>query len=297
MVSLKSIRLLLYALVGGALFALSLNAAVAAGNGISSPKNGERVYGTIAVKGIADAPDFLRWNLDALLFGDTQAVAPIARGQKRMPREDILTRLDTTTLPDGMHQLRLRVIRISGQYEEFFVSILVNNTDIPTPTVRAVRPTVPRPTRETKPTPTALNQIVAPPDGAIVHGVIFITGAVDSPTFLSWKLDLLFDRREEKAFTIAAGRMRNVTADVLTQLDTTLLPDGTHLLRLRVSNNDDTFTETTSTLTIANPKPKKVRLISVCTVNPAESLPFPARVLLSDWLQQHYDNLKKFCSV
>lgn len=295
MVSTKSIRLMLYALLGGTLLALSINAAMAAGNGISSPKNGERVYGTIAVKGIADAPDFLRWNLDALLYGDAQAVAPIARGQKRMPKEDILTRLDTTTLPDGTHWLRLRVIRINGQYEEFVVSILVNNTDVPTPTVRAIRPTAPRPTRETKPTSAALNQIVAPPDGATVHGIIFITGAADSPNFLSWKLDLLFDRQEEKSLTIAAARARNVTVDVLTRLDTTLLPDGTHLLRLRVSNNDDTFTETTSALTIANPKPKNARQLPVCATNTFEALPFPAPVFVRDWVQQYYDDLKKYC--
>lgn len=293
MLLVKATRLLLYGLLGSALFVLSLTHVTAEGNGISSPTNGERVFGTIAIRGIADTPNFLAWQLDVLLNGDEQAVASITRSKKQISKEDLLARLDTTTLPDGPHQLRLRVINIDGQYDEFFVSIIVNNADV-TPTTEA-NSSVPRPTRVVRPTPTTLNQITAPSDGATVQGTILITGFADSPDFLSWKLDLLFDRKQDKSVTIAAERTRSPTGDFSTQLDTTQLPDGTHLLRLRVSKQDDTFTESTSSLTIANPKPNVVSQPTVCSTNILEDPPPLFSVFVIDWVRQLTDNLKSYC--
>jgi len=71
--------------------------------------------------------------------------------------------------------------------------------------------------------PKELNNISSPRNGALVSGTIPIFGTVDSPDFVSWKLDLLPGGKSDQSLTIGAGKTRIPTDDILTQLDTTRL--------------------------------------------------------------------------
>jgi len=64
---------------------------------------------------------------------------------------------DTTIIPDGIYSLRLRVVRLDGNYDEYYVrGIQVSNTgptETPTP---EVTPTEAPPTETPSPTPTVV---------------------------------------------------------------------------------------------------------------------------------------------
>jgi hypothetical protein len=64
---------------------------------------------------------------------------------------------DTTIIPDGLYSLRLRVVRLDGNYDEYYVrGIVVSNTQpTATPTPEAT-PTSSEPTNTPAPTPTVV---------------------------------------------------------------------------------------------------------------------------------------------
>ncbi|HZQ07177.1 MAG TPA: hypothetical protein VFD70_11400 [Anaerolineae bacterium] len=277
----------------GALLALLIGySAGASGNGISSPTANEQVYGNLAVRGVADAPDFLAWQLDILPGGNPEAAFQIAKSKTKNTRDDVLTRFDTTTLPDGAYSLRLRVIHINGQYDEFFVPFLINNTN-PPPTPTKVSLRIPKPTVAP---PNETNTISSPSNGSHVSGTIRIIGAVDSPDFVSWKLDLLPSGQEDRSITIGAGRTPIPTADVLTELDTSLLPNGLISLRLRVAKENGTFTESVSSLTIDNPNDSIAKPTTDCSPTLRWMLP-QMEILFHSWLDAFVLSWAKVCEL
>jgi hypothetical protein len=128
---------------------------------ITNPPSNAVVWGTIQITGSADYPAFQfyiiefspepvtgdRWQI----VGDIHE-APVIDG--------LLETWDTTLVPDGSYTLRLRVVRLDGNYSEFFSQQVVvanaqptpTNTPAETPTPESVPPTV-TPT-EVPPTPT-----------------------------------------------------------------------------------------------------------------------------------------------
>jgi hypothetical protein len=93
-------------------------------NGITSPKDGATVSGTVDVMGYASDPSFVRWQLDVLPSGDANAAIFLATGDK--PGEFSYT-VDTTAFPNGEHALRLRVVRADGNYGEYVNKFTVAN--------------------------------------------------------------------------------------------------------------------------------------------------------------------------
>ena len=188
-------------------------------------------------------------------------------------------------------------IKTNGQYDEYFVTFTINNTSIPPPPAKSPpKVSTPQPTKVASLPPTSLNLISSPADNSIVSGVVLISGAVDSPDFQSWKLDLLFDGNENQVLTIAAGRSRIPSEDVLTQLDTTLLPNGTHLLRLRVANLAGTFTETTRKFGIQNQLPEKIAE-PPCSTDWYRSLANIPQIILSALFDSYLSRIKSACSL
>lgn len=78
------------------------------------------------------------------------------------------------------------------------------------------------------------NGIHAPAAEAVVSGIIEVEGVAVHSGFRKWQLDLLLDGDEGQARFIAVAEESQPEPDVLTALDTTLYPDGQHVLRLRV---------------------------------------------------------------
>ena len=74
-------KMMFLALIAVLLMSLPLVAAAAEmTNGITSPKDGATVSGTVDVKGYASDPSFKKWQLDVLPGGDANAAIFLATG-------------------------------------------------------------------------------------------------------------------------------------------------------------------------------------------------------------------------
>lgn len=133
-------------LIFGLLFAILFFADVQAqlGNGIIEPEEGDTVAGIVVIRGNANDPDFLRYELAfRYQFAPSSDWIVFAQGDRPV-MDDTLAIWDTTVggeispvFPDGQYQLRLRVVRNDYNYDEFFRSnISVANLSL-TPTITA----------------------------------------------------------------------------------------------------------------------------------------------------------------
>lgn len=109
------------------LSAVFVSAALADDGGISTPASGAAVSGTVAIRGVANSPDFAKWQLDLLPAGVADQASTIAVGEMPVESPGLLATLDTTASPDGPYTLRLRVVRKDGNYSEYPVSITIAN--------------------------------------------------------------------------------------------------------------------------------------------------------------------------
>jgi len=174
----KKIAITLFIVVVTGLWVVHLSAAVAApalqGQElaiISQPANNAVVRDTVEIIGSADHPSFQfyiielhpepvtndRWQI----IGDIHEV-PVVNG--------VLETWDTTQVPDGSYTLRLRTVRLDGNYTEFFSQQVVVSNAQPLPTDTPTATPVP-----SEPTPTPTN---LPPTPTIV----IEQPVVDTPT-------------------------------------------------------------------------------------------------------------------
>ena len=129
---------------------------------ISSPRDRATVRGLVPVEGSATHPQFQKYEIHYgpepnpgdqwTPIGGSPFEVPVVQGR--------LGLWDTTLIPDGVYSLRLRVVRLDGNYDEYFVrGIQVFNTR-PTETATAqplqLTPTVAGPTETPAPTPTII---------------------------------------------------------------------------------------------------------------------------------------------
>jgi hypothetical protein len=128
--------------LAGLLAAIGPTAAQAQ-NGITSPQPGDTIDGVVLIEGTATDPAFLRYEL-ALNRGDEWIVFA---GGGREVQQGTLAVWDTTVgypgapvFPDGVYQLRLRVVRQDYNYDEYFAGNLVLANSQATPTATATPP-------------------------------------------------------------------------------------------------------------------------------------------------------------
>jgi hypothetical protein len=126
---------------------------------ITSPRDRASVRGLVPVEGSANHPEFQKYEVhfgpepnpgdDWTPLVGSPFTAPVMQGR--------LGLWDTTVIPDGVYSLRLRLVRLDGNYDEYFVrGIQVVNTrptDTPTP---KPSPTPGEPTETPSPTPTVV---------------------------------------------------------------------------------------------------------------------------------------------
>jgi hypothetical protein len=124
---------------------------------ITSPRDRATVQGMVPIEGRAAHSQFQKYEIH---YGPEpnpgDQWTPISGSPFGVPVvQGRLGLWDTTIIPDGVYSLRLRVVRLDGNYDEYFVrSIQVNNTrptDTPTP---EETPTPAPPTETPTPTPT-----------------------------------------------------------------------------------------------------------------------------------------------
>jgi uncharacterized surface protein with fasciclin (FAS1) repeats len=119
----KKVALLVAAAI--AVLALPLAASAASmTNGITNPKDGATVKGSMDITGYAGDPNFWKWQLDVLPGGDADAAIFLAVGETQ---GEFKVPADTTAFPDGQHALRLRVVRTDGNFSEYINKFTIAN--------------------------------------------------------------------------------------------------------------------------------------------------------------------------
>ncbi len=126
---------------------------------ISSPRDRASVRGLVPIEGSATHQQFQKYELHYgpepnpgdqwTPIGGSPFTAPVVQGR--------LALWDTTIIPDGLYSLRLRVVRLDGNYDEYFVrGVQVGNAQ-PTETPRPVATRTPEePTNTPEPTVTVV---------------------------------------------------------------------------------------------------------------------------------------------
>jgi hypothetical protein len=133
---------------------------------ISSPASNAVVQGTVQIMGSADHPAFQFYVIDLApepSAGDqwttigTTHDTPVING--------LLETWDTTLFPDGSYTLRLRVVRLDGNYSEFFAQqVVISNTQpLPTDTPDEAEATPGTPTVTPTPLPPTPTIVVEQP--------------------------------------------------------------------------------------------------------------------------------------
>jgi hypothetical protein len=140
---------------------------------ITSPRDRAQVRGLVPIEGSAADPQFQKYEIH---YGPEpnpgNQWTPIAGSPFTVPVvQGRLGLWDTTIIPDGVYSLRLRLVRLDGNYDEYIVrGIQVLNsqpTDTPTP--------------EATPTPAEPTETPAP-TATIVIGVPTVASPTPRPT-------------------------------------------------------------------------------------------------------------------
>ena len=94
---------------------------------ITAPKPGATVSGLVDVVATATSPSFNRWQIDILADQNDQKPIYVGIGSNETKAPEKLLTLDTTKLPNGIHTLRLRVVRNDSNYDEYRTTLNVQN--------------------------------------------------------------------------------------------------------------------------------------------------------------------------
>jgi hypothetical protein len=229
--------------------AAAVAAPVAVANGLTSLKDGDTLKGVVVLKGIANDPNFSKWQLDVLPGGDENAAIFLALNNN--PGEFTYS-LDADALPAGEHALRLRVVRSDSNYDE---SVTKFNIGAPV-VVAAAAEAAPAVVETVAAAPAAVvaapvavaNGLTALKDGDTLKGVVALKGVANDPNFSKWQLDVLPGGDANAAIFVASG---NEPGEFSHSLDTTAFPAGEHALRLRVVRSDSNYDEFITKINIA----------------------------------------------
>lgn len=137
---------------------------------ITSPTSNDVVQGTVQITGSADHPAFQFFVVDIAPEPNPADVWSTIGATHNTPvTNGLLETWDTTQFPDGSYTIRLRVVRLDGNYSEIFARqvVISNAQPIPTDTPES---------RET-PTPT-----VTPTDLPPTPTIVIDQPVVDTPT-------------------------------------------------------------------------------------------------------------------
>lgn len=221
-------------------------------------EDGIEVSGTVTVTGYADTAGFVKWQLDVIPFGDAGDAIFAAYGEDA---GEFSYALDTTQFPDGDHQLRLRVVNDTGNYDEYFVDVTVANgeaapaeeieveaAETMTATVEAAEAEAPAAV-EAEAAEARTNGLDLE-DGATVSGTVDVTGYAADPNFLRWDLFVLPGGDDSAKIWVASG---DEAGEFTVTLDTTQFPDGEHAFSLRVVTSPrQNYTEYITNFVLAN---------------------------------------------
>jgi hypothetical protein len=131
---------------------------------------------------------------------------------------------DTTTVADGLYDLRLRIVYKDSNYSEYLLrNLSVANQSAP---VLAFAPPA---------------GISAPRSGATAQGVVEFRGSVPEADLLRW--ELAWSPGESDQWQLLVTSDSAVGNGVLARLDLSRLPAGVYDFRLRVIRSDTNYTD------------------------------------------------------
>lgn len=223
-------------------------------------EDGVTASGTVTVTGYADTAGFVKWQLDVLPAGVGDDAIFLATGDEAGA---FSYTLDSTMYPDGDHQLRLRVVNDTGNYDEYFVDVTIANTaaaeaapveveaiapvtETETTTATVEAPAAAAPVAETA----AMTNGFDVEEGAVVSGTVDITGYAAGDNFKRWDIHVFPGGDDSAKIWLASG---DEQGEFSVTVDTTQFPDGDHVLSLRVVDaTTGNFMEYLVPFTIAN---------------------------------------------
>lgn len=195
------------------------------GLGFYAPDTGSVVRGVTEIVATAVAlPDlpFARYELYLSQAGVENWVL-LFTGERPAWQEAIY-HWDTTELPDGLYDLRLRVVFKDSNYNEYFLrNLSVANESKP---ILAFTPPA---------------GISSPRSGSTIKGVVTFEGTVPAQDLLRWELYWSPGGSEQWQYLVASERP--VNNGVLARLDLSQLPTGLYDFRLRVVRSDTNYTD------------------------------------------------------
>lgn len=195
------------------------------GLGFYAPDMGAVVRGETAIVATAvSVPDrpFLRLELFLSAAG-VEDWALIHSSERQAWQEEIY-HWDTTRVPDGLYDLRLRVVYKDSNYNEYFLrNLSVANRARP---VLAFTPPA---------------GISSPRNGEIIHGVVEFAGTVPAQDLLRWELYWSPGGSHQWQFLVQDDKP--IDDGILARLDLGQLPSGQYDFRLRVVRGDTNYTD------------------------------------------------------
>ncbi|MEZ4859989.1 MAG: hypothetical protein R3C14_01715 [Caldilineaceae bacterium] len=195
------------------------------GPGIFEPKNGDILRGVTAVVATANGlPQraFLRFELAISPTG--YAEWQLLKVSEEQYWQNTIYELDTRQWPDGLYDLRLRIIYADSNYNEFEARNLyiANYTPVRIPTAT--------------PTPVQV-AILRPQPNANISGIVDFVGAANTPNFAQWSL--YWRPSGAEVWTLLVTSDTPVPAfGLLARLDLAQLPVGAYDFRLEVVDQD-----------------------------------------------------------
>lgn len=220
------------------------------------PQTHTAVAGTISILGSALLPGFRRYELHIAVAASEDwrwlqsSDAYVSEGE--------LYRFDTTRLPDGFYDLRLRAINDDGNYDEAFVNDFeIRNANPPTPTFQYNSEGTPLPTETATPEPSTATPepdfvsfipngpgIFVPLNGGVLRGQASIIGTANgSPRNPFARFELYLSQAGYEDWQQLLVSEAQFWQNTLYVLDTTQYPDGLYDLRLRIVHEDANYDE------------------------------------------------------
>lgn len=200
---------------------------VEGGQGFYAPRSGDQLSGYVnivaTVNGFPRNP-FNRYELAISPAGLAQWSHLYTGDQQTW--QDSIYLLDTRRFPDGLYDLRLRIVYRDANYNEYFLRNL-RFANQPAFAASGVG-------RQG-------NGIFSPRPSASVQGQVDFLGTAADPNFLRWELYWSPAGTDEWAF--AVSRDKPVFAGKLATLDLAKLPPGAYDFRLRVVHRDFNYDE------------------------------------------------------
>lgn len=145
-------------------------------SGITAPAPGTIVSGTVSIVGTATDPAFQRYELYAKPSDASEDAYVFVEGDEEAVIDGPLGVWETGELAPGLYDLRLRVVRLDGNYDEYFATGLRVGQVAPTPT--AIAPTPEATTVVTTIATLAPTDIVTTPQGLEATPTATVTDTV-----------------------------------------------------------------------------------------------------------------------